>query len=133
MIRRKVENYLRMTRKTVTKSRRDKQNDDFPLRGLISCDTCEVPLTAGWSHGNGGKYAYYFCRCGCGVTLRRDKMETQFFEYLQSIKPSAKVLNLFYEIMRAAWNERKKNITGQKHTIGNKLHAAEQKKARLDD
>jgi len=54
------------------KKRRDKENDDFPLRGLIWCDECQTRLTAGWSKGNGGRYPYYFCRCNCGLTIRRD-------------------------------------------------------------
>jgi len=38
-----------------------KDNEDFPIRGLIVCSQCGKKLTASWSRGNGGKYPFYRC------------------------------------------------------------------------
>jgi site-specific DNA recombinase len=41
-----------------------KDNEDFPIRGLVLHSQCGKKLTASWSRGNGGKYAKYRCtRC----------------------------------------------------------------------
>lgn len=32
---------------------------DFPLKGLVRCAACARPLTASWSKGRNGRYAYY--------------------------------------------------------------------------
>ncbi|WP_300285382.1 zinc ribbon domain-containing protein [Nitrosomonas sp.] len=36
-------------------------NEDFPLRGFVTCACCGSPLTVCWTRGRGGLYAYYLC------------------------------------------------------------------------
>jgi hypothetical protein len=38
-----------------------KDNPEFPLRGLVRCDGCQRYLTGGSSRGRSQKYAYYVC------------------------------------------------------------------------
>ncbi len=38
-----------------------KDNPEFPLRGLVRCETCERCFTGAVSRGHGGRYPYYFC------------------------------------------------------------------------
>jgi len=38
--------------------------EEFPLRGLMLCDTCGEPITASWTKGRSKKYAYYHCQAG---------------------------------------------------------------------
>ncbi len=56
-----------------TQTRRD--SDDFPLRGLLSCHKCGKLLTASFSKGRGGTYAYYHCHDCKGVRVRREEAE----------------------------------------------------------
>ncbi len=36
---------------------RQRNNPDFPLRGIVRCETCGRPLTGSWSKGRNGHYA----------------------------------------------------------------------------
>jgi site-specific DNA recombinase len=67
---------------------------DFPLRGSILCADCGMPLTASWSKGSGGQYAYYLCfnKRGCcpsyGKSNRREIVEGAFESFLKKLQPS---------------------------------------------
>lgn len=68
-----------------------KDNEDFPVRGIILCDKCGRKLTASWSKGNGGRVAYYRCTFCKRKNYRRDDdkkgnkgMETKFIELLKT-------------------------------------------------
>ncbi|MEM9969242.1 MAG: recombinase family protein [Pseudomonadota bacterium] len=67
-------------------------SDDFPLRGAVSCASCEKPLTAGWSRGKYNKFAYYRCQNkACekfGKSIRKDQIEGDFEKLLSGIQPS---------------------------------------------
>jgi len=67
-----------------------KLNPDFPLRGTIMCPHCDQLLTASWSRGHGGKYAYYRCTHCKGVDFRKQTLEPKFADHLNnlSLKPS---------------------------------------------
>lgn len=67
-----------------------KVNPDFPLRGTVLCPRCGQPLTASWSRGHGGKYAYYRCGHCTGVDFRKQALEPKFVDRLNrlSLKPS---------------------------------------------
>ena len=85
--------------------------EDFPLRGFTACASCRGPLTAGWSTGKSGKkHAYYHCfakGCACrGKSIKRDVIEGQFGEVLQSLRPAAQTASLFKELFFKAWDER---------------------------
>ena len=68
-----------------------KDNEDFPVRGIILCDKCGKKLTASWSRGNGGRTAYYHCIYCKRVNYRRDDdkkgkegLETKFIKLLKT-------------------------------------------------
>ena len=66
-----------------------KVNPDFPLRGTILCPRCGQPLTASWSRGHGGMYAYYRCGHCTGIDFRKHILERSFVDRLNglSLKP----------------------------------------------
>lgn len=75
-----------------------KDNEDFPLRGLLKHD-CGSKFTASWSRGNGGKYALYRCMHCQKVNYKRDDdrkgnqgIDTKFIKLLQTYhyKPQLK-------------------------------------------
>lgn len=58
---------------------------EFPLRRFALCGGCLKPLTASYSRGNGGKYAYYHCHhksCSKPVRIRKEKFEKEFLDYI---------------------------------------------------
>ncbi|KKR32390.1 MAG: Site-specific recombinase [Candidatus Gottesmanbacteria bacterium GW2011_GWC2_39_8] len=68
-----------------------KDHEDFPVRGLLLCDKCGRKLTASWSKGNGGRFAYYRCIFCKKVNYKRDDdrkgnegVETKFLKFLKN-------------------------------------------------
>ena len=65
-------------------------NEEFPIRGLVRCDECGHKLTASFSRGNGGKYAFYRCIYCSRKNYRRDDrddsqgIESRFINYLKT-------------------------------------------------
>lgn len=71
-----------------------KDNEDFPLRGLVTCSHCNRRMTASWSRGNGGKFGYYRCLSCKRINYKKDVIESLFLNYLKvhSYKPELKEL-----------------------------------------
>ncbi|WP_074066466.1 recombinase zinc beta ribbon domain-containing protein [Rhizobium gallicum] len=90
--------------------RRKNLNEDFPLRGYVVCADCGTPLTACWSAGEYSKYAYYLCpKVGCASyrkSIRREKIEGQFEELLQSVHPTEKLFAIARTMFRKLWDHR---------------------------
>ena len=86
-----------------------KQNirEDFPLRGFVTCGSCEKPMTACWSKGRHKKYPYYLCDTkGCPdsrKSIRREKIEGEFEVLLQQLVPSSYLFALSFDIFRDLW------------------------------
>lgn len=86
--------------KSANNINRDRYNPLFPLRRTVSCFSCRKPLTASFSRGrNGKRYPHYFCKAeGCPMkdkTIRKGILEKEFIEYLKSITPRRKFLDVF--------------------------------------
>ena len=84
----------------------------FPLKGTLYCTECGYKLTASCTHGNGGIYPYYHCYItGCslkGKTFSKKTIEDDFIEYLQSITPKQKTLELFKRMVIDHWTTKGK-------------------------
>ncbi len=86
-------------------------NEDFPLRGFVTCDDCERPLTACWSTSKTGKkHPYYLCHNKACESHRksipRDKLETEFEAILQSMQPTENLFVIVKTMFKHAWNQR---------------------------
>lgn len=86
-------------------------NQDFPLRGFVSCDDCQKPLTASWStSGSGHKHPYYLCNyrsCVSGrKSIKRDVLEGKFVEFLRSLTPSEELFTMIVTMFKEAWRQR---------------------------
>jgi site-specific DNA recombinase len=64
---------------------RRRVRDDFPLRGFVECSGCGRPLTASWSKGRSGRYAYYACPSCAGHRIRKEDLERHYAELLDGI------------------------------------------------
>lgn len=98
---------------------------DFPLRPLVFCDTCGVPMTGSYHTGRSGKYAHYFCRnrkCQFGnKNIPKDTFEKQFKELLSQVKPVDELVDLTKDVLLEVWNNRLEINSLQKTNTENEL------------
>jgi len=86
-------------------------NEDFPLRGFITCGTCNNPLTSCWSTSKTGrKHPYYMCfdkSCqSYRKSIRRDVIEGEFETLLKQMRPSANLFRMVKDMFRQSWDYR---------------------------
>jgi len=87
-------------------------NEDFALRGFVTCGCCDKPLTANWSKSKTGKkHPYYMCfNKACDVyrkSIRRDQIEGDFADLLKQLQPSAPMLEVVKTMFTDAWEQRR--------------------------
>ncbi len=84
-------------------------NQDFPLRGFISC-SCGKPLTAAWSKGRNTHYPYYFCQArDCshyGKSIKREVIEGEFKTLLKQLTPTKELIGVASIMFEKLWNHR---------------------------
>ena len=86
-------------------------NEDFPLRGAVTCACCNKPMTACWSRSSSGKrYPYYWCQTrDCPdyrKSIRAERIDASFEQILQSLAPSRKLLDIALAMLKDAWSQR---------------------------
>ena len=87
-------------------------NPDFPLRNFVVCTYCGDGLTASWSKGNGGRYAYYRCKNCKRINYKKDGingLETRFTDYLQNYHYKNELKELMLRAIEVNWEDRNKN------------------------
>lgn len=114
----------RLEGKTIAPRRRN-LNEDFPLRGYILCADCETPLTACWSKGRTSRHPYYLCpqrTCeSYGKSIRRDKIEGEFDQLLQSAQPNKKLLTVAERMFRKWWDGLRADAQGESKAMAAQL------------
>ncbi|MBM1556225.1 recombinase family protein [Sulfitobacter mediterraneus] len=112
-------------------------NQDFPLRGFVSCGHCDQPMTACWSKGRSAKYPYYLCDTkGCvehRKSIRREKIEGEFEALLGELTPSANLFAMAFEMFRDLWQARLKSAEDEKQSMRRQLSQMERKAAQILD
>ncbi|MDE8653327.1 recombinase family protein [Novosphingobium album (ex Liu et al. 2023)] len=92
--------------------------EDFALRGFVICGQCETRLTSYWAKGRHKHYPYYHCpnkECpDYGKAVARDKIEGEFADILQSMRPSHDMFVLAYETFGRLWEARSSDIQTRK-------------------
>ena len=93
-----------------SKESRNLDHPDFPLRRVVRCGRCGTPLTASWSRGRSGRYAYYHCRRrGCGGTnVRKELLEDLFVSHLKALNVRSEVFGLLDAVVEDAWKDRRR-------------------------
>lgn len=88
--------------------------EDFPLRGFVTCACCGQQLTACWSKGKYKTYPYYLCyNKDCPdykKSIRKEAMERAFDFLLESLRPSESMFQMVVQMLRDIWEQSEKNV-----------------------
>ena len=97
----------RSTNILVPLAKRNRDNEDFPLRRIVKCSNCGTSFTGAWSKGKLSKYAYYFCQKRCGrPSVPVGDIEKNMKELLTKITPTVKTLELLIAYIKRTYYER---------------------------
>ena len=114
---------------------RKRHNPDFPLRHFVRCGNCDKPLTGSRSKGRNAKYPYYHCpnkKCERKVSIRGEKMERQFVEFLEQLRPREEFLRLFRAVVLDVWNNKQSEATEIRTALEKKLKGLQDRKQTLN-
>jgi hypothetical protein len=107
---------------------------DFPLKGLVRCADCGRPLTASWSKGRSGRYAYYHCWRQCrAVNVTKAKLEGLFTDELERLQATSGYMRLVKDLALRAWHERKAVVGRDAAEAERNAKTIQQKLDRLDE
>ena len=113
---------------------RKRARPDFPLKGLVRCEACGRTLTASWSKGRNGHYAYYHCWRQCrAVNVTKAKLEGLFVDELKELQPTPGYMRLVKEHVLRAWEQRKAEVCQDISEVERRAKAIQQKLDRLDE
>ena len=96
-------------------AKRERANNEFPLRRIVRCSRCKVGFTAAWSKGKGGKYGYYRCSSGSKCTSKSigvKTMDTALLNTLETITPKKETAEVFIYLMQKSYANRTKRLRG---------------------
>lgn len=121
-----------------TKNRKTKSipDDSFILRGCIKCPECEYSYTT--RHSKNARwilYPYYWCSnklCKKRANLPQQKVETEFFQLLQSITIPNEVIQLFEAIVEENRKEKKTYEKKERQLKFNRISAIEKRMQEIE-
>ena len=110
-------------------------NEDFPLRGFVICNCCKQPMTASWSKGRNGRFAYYRCKTNsCSERNRsigKKIIEDKFELILANIKPNDSILSLTKVIVADVWKKKELEKTSRIKVIERDIEKFEDEKEKF--
>ena len=110
-------------------------NEDFPLRGFVTCASCDHPMTAAWTKGRNAHYPYYFCQNrDCSErkkSIRKDKIEGDFEALLRELQPAPKLFGMARAMFKNCWDEFRRNATACAQSAKAEIAAIEKKTDQL--
>ncbi len=74
-------------------------NNEYPLRGHLTCSCCGRILTGSSAKGNGGKYYYYHCVKGCKERYKSDHLNDAFNKWLDEIELNPNLANAYLQVI----------------------------------
>jgi site-specific DNA recombinase len=106
-------------------------NADFPLRGHVTCASCEHPMTGAWSQGRTKRYAYYFCQTrDCPErrkSIPKEKIEGAFEAFLKTLTPRPELFNLARKMLAEHWEARNGGAKERRATLTTEIRLIESK------
>lgn len=116
---------------------RSQAKELFPLRHFVICAYCGRPLTAYISTGRwGGKYPYYRCyskNCPSKKSIAKNKIETDFKNYLETIIPKDSFLKAFKATILDVWKDEYKNLNQDRQNKIKRIEELKEEKLKLID
>lgn len=104
---------------------------DFPLRGYVTCASCDNAMTGAWSKGRTKRYAYYFCQTrGCAERRKnfsKAKIEDAFEALLRSLRPRPELLAVFRKMLAEHWDARIDGAKARKVALEREVRELERK------
>ncbi len=114
-----------------------KKNELFPLRNFVLCGECHRPLTASLSTSHTGKkFPYYRCynkECNAPKSLSKDKLESEFFDYLKEISPDKRYLKVIRHMALELWEKKYKEMNVSNEQINKEIEVLKEKKRKTFD
>ena len=115
-------------------NRRRLDHPDFPLRRAIRCGRCSTPLTGSWSKGRQERYPYYRCpRRGCGLSVRKERLEELFVAELDALTVRHEVFDLLAAVVHDAVRERTAHARRSTEQLQRRLDAVSERQQRVVD
>jgi len=108
-------------------------NPVFPLKHFVKCGICGTPLTGGMNKGKLKHYANYWCRnpeCRA-VKVSKSVLESDFVEYLRTLRPDEATIAQFPAIAAAVWARRHGDTNAMTKTLKARLEEQKMLKAEL--
>lgn len=106
-------------------------NEDFPLRGFVTCGCCDAPMTSCWSKGRNQKYPYYMCFTkGCEAyrkSIRKEVIEGEFEALLETLTPSEELFCMSFDMFREMWEGNLANTKQRQATMKREITQIEKK------
>lgn len=110
-----------------------KQNPAFPLKHFVKCGVCRTPLTGGMNKGKLKHYPNYWCRnSACrAVRVSRPVLESEFVEYLGTLRPDAATVAQFPAIAAEVWARRQSDSSMTTKELAARLEEQKKMKSEL--
>lgn len=119
------------------KIRTQSETDVFLLRGMVRCPICKNKITTQYSTSHTGKkHPYYCCAskiCTGRHSIRKDKMEGDFFDLLKSLQMPKQMIDLFDKCLEQRFLNKKDVFTGQKQEKRNRVREIEAKMKQVEE
>ena len=108
-------------RSSVTK--RNPNNQAFPLRRIVKCGRCGTSFTGAWSRGKAARYAYYFCkkRCGVGSSVPTKTLEEATNELVATMSLKSETVELLNAFLRKTYVLRISSLQKRRAEADNEL------------
>ncbi len=84
-------------------TRRNMENEVFPLKRIIQCNNCKHSFSGAWSKGKNKKYAYYFCAKRCSSSVAIKEIETTTDKLLAKITLNDQAVKLINAYLRRTY------------------------------
>ena len=115
---------------------RNKDNQDFPLRGLIQCEGCGGNITGGKTKGHTKYYQYYNCHdheCAKRTSIKKDSLEKDFTIFLSELTPNDELFEILKEAIKIAHELELQSVTTSGRKLGARIVELKDKKDKLLD
>lgn len=112
-----------------------KNNNNFPLRKFVVCESCNQSITGSTSTGcSGNKYSYYHHHkqnCSNAKSIPKEHFEQMFVEYLDEINPSLEYEEVFKNIMLDIWKSNYKTFDQNNEQLRKEINTLENQRQRV--